>query len=582
MDFERHATLLFCAKSVNVQGNGAEGDEEYMVFNHGIHRIHGMIISLVLLFGVAVSAVAAEPGITVEARQRYPWNGLVDLKFSITGESGTKYDTSFTAKDMVGGTNIAMKTIRKSDGTSATAVEQLLPGSYNWVWDAPADLQVDTATYNAFISDSSTVLITNRSLSATANFYAVFGGGSISQNIGFTEAHAYNVKTDGNGKSIQFQVLNGGYLKCVCVHLEQSGSDIVGHIKWARYMSPTFPLGTDFDAAEYKEYDISTSDSITGYGIKQLVLTYPNTSREPKFDRLTVTGMADISAFPYTVKFNANGGTGSMANQSFTYGTAKALTANAFTRTGYVFQGWATSASGGKVYNDKQSVKDLTTTSGAIVNLYAVWKESIRDKVQLWEGGPYWATTNIGAEKPEDYGYYFWWGDTVGYKRVNDKWVASDGSSLNFKFMESNVPTCNKNSNELQSQGWVTSDGVLASEHDAAQKHWGGDWRMPTKQELLDLNNNCDWNMTTINGVKGYIVHGRENYASASIFLPCTGCGYGSMLEDNGWSGEYWSSIPVSVDDASFLYFRPSFYNTMGGGGRYYGRSVRPLQGFPK
>ena len=369
-----------------MQGNGAEGDEEYMVFNHGIHRIHEMTVLLVLLFGVAVSAVAAEPGITVEARQRYPWNGLVDLKFSITGESGTKYDTSFTAKDMVGGTNIAMKTIRKSDGTSATAVEQLLPGSYNWVWDAPADLQVDTATYNAFISDSSTVLITNRSLSATANFYAVFGGGSISQNIGFTEAHAYNVKTDGNGKSIQFQVLNGGYLKCVCVHLEQSGSDIVGHIKWARYMSPTFPLGTDFDAAEYKEYDISTSDSITGYGIKQLVLTYPNTSREPKFDRLTVTGMADISAFPYTVKFNANGGTGSMANQSFTYGTAKALTANAFTRTGYVFQGWATSASGGKVYNDKQSVKDLTTTSGAVVNFYAVWKAALYMVIDLSSG----------------------------------------------------------------------------------------------------------------------------------------------------------------------------------------------------
>ena len=43
-----------------------------------------------------------------------------------------------------------------------------------------------------------------------------------------------------------------------------------------------------------------------------------------------------------------------------------------------------------------------------------------REKVQLWAGGPYWATTNIGAEKPEEYGYYFWWGDTVGYKREGD------------------------------------------------------------------------------------------------------------------------------------------------------------------
>ena len=121
-----------------------KGEEENMGFNHGIHRIHGMIVSLVLLFGVAVSAVAVEPGITVEARQRYPWNGLVDLKFTITGENGTKYDTSFTAKDMVGGTNIAMKTIRKSNGVAAEEKEKLLPGTYNWVWDAAADLPKDS------------------------------------------------------------------------------------------------------------------------------------------------------------------------------------------------------------------------------------------------------------------------------------------------------------------------------------------------------------------------------------------------------------------------------------------------------
>ena len=89
-----------------------------MVFNRVIHRIHGTMVSLVLLFCVAVSAVAAEPGILVEARQRYPWNGLVDLHFTITGTSDTRYDTSFTAKDMVGITNIAMRTIRESTGAA--------------------------------------------------------------------------------------------------------------------------------------------------------------------------------------------------------------------------------------------------------------------------------------------------------------------------------------------------------------------------------------------------------------------------------------------------------------------------------
>ena len=67
----------------------------------------------------ASTGLGAEPAISVEARQRYPWNGLVDVYFTITGDAGTKYDTSFTAKDMVGNTNIAMRTIRKADGTAA-------------------------------------------------------------------------------------------------------------------------------------------------------------------------------------------------------------------------------------------------------------------------------------------------------------------------------------------------------------------------------------------------------------------------------------------------------------------------------
>ena len=92
----------------------------------------------------ASTGLAADPVITVSAKQRYPWNGLVDLQFTINGDSGTKYDTSFTAKDMVGGTNITMATVRKADGTPANvAKEQLLPGTYNWVWDATADLPKD-------------------------------------------------------------------------------------------------------------------------------------------------------------------------------------------------------------------------------------------------------------------------------------------------------------------------------------------------------------------------------------------------------------------------------------------------------
>ncbi len=200
------------------------------------------------------------------------------------------------------------------------------------------------------------------------------------------------------------------------------------------------------------------------------------------------------------------------------------------------------------------------------------------DMVQLWEGGPYWATTNIGAENPEDYGYYFWWGDTVGYKRENNKWVATDGSSSNFL----NTPTYKMSTSTLQSEGWITADGVLAPAHDAAHVHWGGNWRMPTEQELSDLNSKCDWTWTTMNGVNGCVVKGKGVYASASIFLPCAGRGNGTSLYDAGSHGDYWSSVPGSgSSNAWSLDFGSSYHSTSY---RYcyrsYGRSVRPVQGF--
>ena len=92
----------------------------------------------------------------------------------------------------------------------------------------------------------------------------------------------------------------------------------------------------------------------------------------------TVNLYAKWTANTYTVKFNANGGSGTMSNQSFTYGVAQALTANAFTRTGYTFTGWATSATGAKVYNNKESVSNLTATQGATYNLYAAWNKNDR------------------------------------------------------------------------------------------------------------------------------------------------------------------------------------------------------------
>ena len=87
----------------------------------------------------------------------------------------------------------------------------------------------------------------------------------------------------------------------------------------------------------------------------------------------TVNLYAVWVANEYSVKFNSNGGVGTMADQPFTYNVTKALTLNLFTKEGYTFVGWSTEIGGAKVYVDGQEVSNLTSVHNGIYNLYAVW-----------------------------------------------------------------------------------------------------------------------------------------------------------------------------------------------------------------
>jgi len=109
-----------------------------------IKQIISIGIVAVAMFGVAFAAGTVSD---VTAQHRYPWNGLVDLSFTITGDAGTKYNTSFVAKDVVGGTNLTMKTLLDTSGKALSLTNALAPGSYKWAWDAAADLP------NGFVSD---------------------------------------------------------------------------------------------------------------------------------------------------------------------------------------------------------------------------------------------------------------------------------------------------------------------------------------------------------------------------------------------------------------------------------------------
>ena len=158
-----------------------------------------------------------------------------------------------------------------------------------------------------------------------------------------------------------------------------------------------------------------------------------------------------------------------------------------------------------------------------------------------------WATCNVGASKPEDYGNYYAWGET----------------NTKSSYTKENSKTCGKQMNDIKGN----------PQYDAARANWGGTWRLPTEAELEELKNKCTWKWTTQNGVKGYKVTGPNG---KSIFLPAAGYRSGSSLYNAGEYGYYWSSSPDESGSARGLYF-DSGYQIVGWLSRFNGRSVRPV-----
>ena len=178
-----------------------------------------------------------------------------------------------------------------------------------------------------------------------------------------------------------------------------------------------------------------------------------------------------------------------------------------------------------------------------------------------------WATCNVGATKPEEYGDYFAWGETTTKSTYNwstYKWC--NGSS-------STMTKYNTNS----SYGTVDNKTQLELSDDAARANWGGSWRMPTKAEQDELCNNCTWTWTTQNGVNGYKVTSKSN--GNSIFLPAAGDHYVSSFDGAGSYGSYWSSsLYTGYPSAAYeLHFVLDHVGWAAYDSRYCGQSVRPV-----
>ena len=178
-----------------------------------------------------------------------------------------------------------------------------------------------------------------------------------------------------------------------------------------------------------------------------------------------------------------------------------------------------------------------------------------------------WATCNVGADSPEDYGDYFAWGE------VESK-TTYDWSTYKYG-LDYNKLTKYSSKSRYGKDGFTDSKTVLDPEDDAATANWGGAWRMPTKAERDELLNNCRWDWTTQNGVNGYKVTGPNGN---SIFLPAAGHMSEGALRYAGLRGYYWSSSldTDNLGSAYYVYFSSDkLYRDYDD--CCYGLSVRPV-----
>ena len=184
--------------------------------------------------------------------------------------------------------------------------------------------------------------------------------------------------------------------------------------------------------------------------------------------------------------------------------------------------------------------------------------------------GTLWATMNIGATNPEDYGDYFAWGETTPmdvYDESTYQWC--NGSYVML------TKYCTQSSSGYN--GFTDGKTELDPEDDAATANWGPQWRMPSDDQIVELINNCTTEWTTRNGVNGRLFS--SNINGASLFLPAAGYCLDSSLFDVGTYGYCWSRALYSSYPGFAYYLR--FYSddvVWSNCRRFFGFTVRAVR----
>ena len=174
--------------------------------------------------------------------------------------------------------------------------------------------------------------------------------------------------------------------------------------------------------------------------------------------------------------------------------------------------------------------------------------------------GTLWCDRNVGAKSPEDYGLYFAWGETEGYKDCSKR-----------KFTEKNYRFNSFDRNKDRTE--------LLLENDAAHVNMGGDWHMPTNKQIQELIDNTFHDVEVVNGNKGMRYISKKD-TSKSIFAPFAGdCDSGDHNNVDRYGGCWSSSRYSNVDNGYDLNCNDNGDAWLGSYNHYYGFSVRGVIG---
>ncbi len=173
--------------------------------------------------------------------------------------------------------------------------------------------------------------------------------------------------------------------------------------------------------------------------------------------------------------------------------------------------------------------------------------------------GTKWATYNVGAASPDEFGDYYAWGEI----EPKDEYI--DINSL----------THRKDIKWLEKHGIIDKEGNLTSAHDVATLVWGEPWRMPTDEEYEELLDFCVWTFTDYKGTNGYLVTGPNH---ETIFFVAAGFKQGATAEYIGDYGDYWSAtvVPELIGASCSLGYSSKTYGRRRYA-RFAGRTIRPV-----